>query len=271
MSTAVTPTRRERQRQATFEEIVEVARRLLRGSPTDLSLRAVAAEMGMTAPALYRYVDSYAELLLLVTRAIFSDVVREMSAARDAYPADDPAAQIVAASTAFRTWALSNPAEFRMVFASPALDEAAGAAARPKDPLLAGTACEPVDGSEQFAGFFGELFGRLWAKYHFPVPAEDELDPEVLQILCEGVKPQGVTEAFGDASPGMAWVFERAWARLYGTVTLEVFGHLNPGLVASGALFRDTLLDIGTDLGIGAEWERLQPIVRARIKPAETP
>ena len=53
-------TRRERHRQATYDEIVSVARALLRSSSTDLSLRAVAAEMGMTPPALYRYVDSYA-------------------------------------------------------------------------------------------------------------------------------------------------------------------------------------------------------------------
>ena len=65
--TASAPTRRERQRAATYDEIVTVARRLL-GGPEPLSLRAIAAEMGLTAPALYRYVDSYHELLMLVAR-----------------------------------------------------------------------------------------------------------------------------------------------------------------------------------------------------------
>ena len=41
----------------------------------DVSLRAVAAEMGLTPPALYRYVDSHAELMALVARAVFADVV----------------------------------------------------------------------------------------------------------------------------------------------------------------------------------------------------
>ena len=41
------PTRRERQRAATHDEIVTVARQLL-GSPDSLSLRAIAAEMGLT-------------------------------------------------------------------------------------------------------------------------------------------------------------------------------------------------------------------------------
>jgi AcrR family transcriptional regulator len=267
MSTAVTPSRRERQRQATYDEIVEVSRRLHRSSPGELSLRAIAAEMGMTAPALYRYVDSYAQLLLLVARSIFDDIVRAMTVARDAYPADDPAAQIVSASVAFRTWALSNPAEFRMIFASPAPDEPAGTPTPRRASAIGAPAwCDPSFGSDQFATFFSEAFGRLWAKYRFHVPTDDELDPAVLEVLREEVKLAAVTQAFSEGTAGMLWTFERAWARLYGTVTLEVFGHLHPGLIASGALFTATLRDIGTDLGLAGEWERLEPLVRAGLQ-----
>jgi hypothetical protein len=58
-------------------------------------------------------------------------------------------------------------------------------------------------------------------------------------------------------------MFERAWARLYGTVTLEVFGHLHPGFVRTGALFMATLRDIGRDIGLEPEWERLRAIAGA--------
>jgi hypothetical protein len=57
-------------------------------------------------------------------------------------------------------------------------------------------------------------------------------------------------------------VFERSWARLYGTVTLEVFGHVHPGLISSGALFQATVADIGADVGLADEWGRLQAIAR---------
>ena len=60
-----TPTRRERQREETYAEIVRVSRELL-GEGAELSLRAVAGRMGLTAPALYRYVASYQELVDLV-------------------------------------------------------------------------------------------------------------------------------------------------------------------------------------------------------------
>jgi hypothetical protein len=55
-------------------------------------------------------------------------------------------------------------------------------------------------------------------------------------------------------------MLERAWARLYGTVTLEVFGHVHPEFISSGALFAATMLDIGRDLGLEQEWPRLQAI-----------
>src|SRR5687767_15079294 len=228
--TAVPLTRRERQRLATYDEIVGTARALLRRSPGELSLRAVATEMGMTPPALYRYVDSYADLLALVARSIFGDVVTRLVAARDAHPTSDPAAQIVACSTAFRLWALGNPDEYRMVFASRMLSEEAGGPGQSMHPLTPDLpACGPGSGrgvgEEQFASIFSEIFGRLYATKRFPVPADDELDPEVLRVLSQELKPTGVTEGFGEVTPGLVWTFERAWARLYGTVTLEVFGH----------------------------------------------
>jgi AcrR family transcriptional regulator len=250
-------TRRERQRQATYDEIVDVARQLLRGGQ-EVSIRQVAGVMGLTPPALYRYVDSAAELDALVTRHIFVDVVGTMTLARDAHPADDPAAQIVAAATAFRAWALGNPAEFRMVFASP---PAPGAEEHHHSfPLLADDECAP--GESLFTDFFGEVFYRLWEQRRFPVPSVEQLEPAVVARWADaddGPK-SGLMQLFGDDGVGVLWLFELAWARLYGIVTLEVFGHLDPHLVETGALFRAVILEIGASLGLADDWERLRGI-----------
>lgn len=267
---APAPTRRERQRQATYDEIVAVSRRLLREGQ-DVSLRAVATEMGLTAPALYRYVDSHAELMALVARAVFADVVAEMTVARDGHPVDDPAAQIVAAVTAFRRWALGNREEFRLVFASPPTPETQAlvesAAQRPITTL---EGCVPEElGVHEFSAFFSDIFGRLWQKYRFPVPADDELPEGVLEVLtAEAAESEPGSDKLPTmrqdigVTPGMVWVFERSWARLYGTVTLEVFGHVHPGLISTGALFQATVADIGADVGLADEWGRLQAIAR---------
>ncbi len=260
------PTRRERQRQATFDEIVEVARRLLREGQ-DVSIRAVASEMGLTAPALYRYVDSHAELMSLVARAIFVDVVSAMTFARDRHAEDDPAAQIVAGVGAFRAWALNNREEFRLVFASPPPPEVQ---ANANLPLMSLTDCTPEEmGAREFGTFFADIFSRLWSKYHFPVPADHAL-PEGVLAGRTGEPVEGLEhklaptaqQAGAPVTPGMLWLFERSWAKLYGTVTLEVFGHVHPALITTNALFEATVLDIGSDLGLAGEWERLQVVVR---------
>ena len=67
-------------------------------------------------------------------------------------------------------------------------------------------------------------------------------------------------QLFGDDGVGVLWLFELAWARLYGIVTLEVFGHIDPQLVESGALFRAVILEIGASLGLADDWERLRGI-----------
>ncbi len=247
-------TRRERQRQATYDEIVEVSRRLM-DKGDGLSLRAVAAEMGMTAPALYRYVDSYQELVLLIGRSIYADVLTTMTRWRDRFTDDDPGAQIIAAAYGFRHWALSHREEFSLLFANPAVSKEDGT--------------EPDDGVREFAHFYGEIYQRLWDRYAFPVPADEELDPDALSSL-NAQRAAGVLPCdFPDMPIGLNWVLMRAWNRLYGTVTLEVFKHVDSGLIASGALFRAMLEDNGRDLNFGDDWPRLRALLTEVADSAE--
>jgi AcrR family transcriptional regulator len=252
------PTRRQRQRAATYDEIVSVARALL-GSPEALSLRAVAAEMGLTAPALYRYVDSYRELLMLVARAIFEDVIAEMTRARDRHGDDDPAAQIIASTAAFRGWALTHPAEFGLIFANAATAQAVEAL-KPADPSAPG-------GGAQFSEFFTDIFLRVWKHYRFAVPTDSDLEPALLERLSE-LRASGTLPCDFPGHPlGLSWIFIRCWARLYGTITLEIFRHMDLGVIASGALFRAMLEDNGRDLGFGDDWPRLRAVTEAEMSP----
>jgi AcrR family transcriptional regulator len=250
------PTRRERQRAATYDEIVTVARQLL-GSPDALSLRAVAAEMGLTAPALYRYVDSYQELLMLVARAIFADVISAMTSARDRHSDDDPAAQILASTVAFRGWAMKHPAEFGLIFANAAIAEAVEVL-KPADPSSQG-------GGAQFSEFFTDIFLRLWERYQFAIPADSDLEPALLERLRDQRASGTLPCDFPGHPVGLSWIFIRCWTRLYGTVTLEVFRHMDLGVIASGALFRAMLEDNGRDLGFGDDWPRLRALTELEM------
>lgn len=239
------PTRREKQRQATLDEIISVSRELLT-EPGGLSLRAVALKMGMTAPALYRYVSNYQDLVELVAYDIDSRATVQLAAARDSQPADDPAARIICAAIAFRRWALANRQEFSLVFANP----------------VTASSCERRDeiNSSPSGLLFSELLGALWVKYQFPIPDLAELEPEVASALRDPAIPAD-PDAFPEEARGLLWVFMRAWASLYGTVTLEVFGHLDPNIIASGAMFRAMLEEQAERLGIAGEMPRLRPMI----------
>ena len=58
-------TTREQNRADTMRRIVEASRRMVTGTG-EMTLRSVAGEIGMTAPALYRYVDNHEELVRIV-------------------------------------------------------------------------------------------------------------------------------------------------------------------------------------------------------------
>jgi len=120
------PSRRDRLRAATIDEIIQTARQLLvKDGPEAVSLRAIAREMGMTAPGLYRYFGSYEELHRYLCANIFTelgaDIHRAIEAA--AAPSEDPHAKLtvkmVAACREFRRWALTHKDEFALVFGVP--------------------------------------------------------------------------------------------------------------------------------------------------------
>src|SRR5581483_344248 len=74
--------RRDRLRAATTEEILSTARRLLvAGGPDNLSLRAIAKEMGMTAPGLYRYFGSLEELRRHLSATLFTELAEDIGRA----------------------------------------------------------------------------------------------------------------------------------------------------------------------------------------------
>ena len=241
--------RRERQREATYTEIVRTALALL-GDGEEVSLRAVAGRMGMTAPALYRYVASYQELVDVVAFEIDKAATEHLRAAASRYPDDDPAGQLMAAVVAFRRWALENHREFALVFANPVAD----------------TTCvrRELITSATSGHFMNGLLVDVWRKYDVATPSPDDLDPEVREIVREPLIPMDLS-AIPDEERGILWLFMRAWAALYGVVTLEVFGHLDPRVIESGAMFISMLREWAPRLGLDDDWNRLEELLAREL------
>jgi AcrR family transcriptional regulator len=241
--TAQPPSRRDRLRAATTEEIIQTARRLLITSgPDAVTLRAIAREMGMTAPGLYRYFDSHEELLRHVCAGIFTELGEDIRQAIEAAAAPEGAAdqvtakltvKMVAACREFRRWSLSHQAEFGLLFGVP----------------LPGLDDGRYDIADEcalaFAGTFFTLFLELWNAIQFPVPTAEEIDPELSGQLVR------YRDALGSDLPvGAVLTFLRCWMVLYGAVAMEVFGHLRFALEDPAPMFELTLADLAALVGL---------------------
>jgi AcrR family transcriptional regulator len=224
----MTPTvlnRRERLRAQTTDEIRDMAREhLVKHGPQGVSLRAVARDVGLSAPALYRYFPSLDHLITDLIVTCIDELTGQLQTARDALDAEDVRARLAAVSRAFRWWAVRHPAEFALVFGSPV----PGYAAPAGGPTAAA--------GRRFGAVFAGLFAEFWARQPFPVPTPDELAPRLTRSLS------GYYETVGDGlPPGAAAVFLQCYTRLYGIIAMEVFGHLSWALDDVEPLFEREL------------------------------
>lgn len=255
---AVPPSRRDRLRAATIEEIIGTARRLLvRSGPEAVSLRAIAREMGMTAPGLYRYFGSHEELIRHVIAGIFTELGEDIHRAihtavspdgeavspdGDSPDGDSPALatvaltlKMVAACREFRRWALNHEAEFALLFGVPlpGIDD--------KRHDIAD------DCAMAFAGTFFTLFFELWQRAPFTVAAPQEIDAGLLAQLTRYRDALGVGT---DLPVGAVLTFLRCWTLLYGAVSMEVFGHMSFALTDPAPMFEITLGDLAALVGL---------------------
>lgn len=115
----------KRRRQATLLEIRTTARQLLRKhGPTGVTVNAVAREMGMSGPAVYRYYVSHDALVEAIITDFYQELTSTMLAARDACPPEHPGRRLLMTCRAMRAWALDHPSEFSWMFASPVMSAA---------------------------------------------------------------------------------------------------------------------------------------------------
>jgi AcrR family transcriptional regulator len=116
----VTQTRRERIRFATIEEIKSTAwKQVADQGAASLSLRAIAREMGMTAPGLYRYYKDRDALVTALLMDAFDSFSDSLETARDKHRADDHIKRFRAITKAYFQWATGDPQKYLFLFGTP--------------------------------------------------------------------------------------------------------------------------------------------------------
>ncbi|GAB2897983.1 TetR/AcrR family transcriptional regulator [Streptomyces deserti] len=200
MAVAGKETPRERYRAQLRAEIKERAwEQIAAAGAPGLSLNAIAKQMGMSGPALYRYFASRDELITELIRDAYrslADTLRTAAAS---------GADLAGLGRALRAWALDDPQRYFLVYGTPvpgyhAPDDVTMIASEIMDALLdaaqpVGAAAENPDASHPDTPLEAHLAEhRQWAADH-PAP------------------PAALRRAL------------RFWTRLHGILSLELAGH----------------------------------------------
>jgi AcrR family transcriptional regulator len=221
---------RARVRAEMISEIKAVARHHLGTEGANLSLRAVARDMGVVSSALYRYFASRDDLLT----ALILDAYNALGAAVEAADAavaerGQLRARWLASARAVRTWALANPAEYALLYGSPVPGYAA-----PQDTIAAAARTTTVlvqilaDGHAHGAIPGPHRPRRLASAVRADLAAaRDQVAPR----LPEELLLLGMT----------------GWLQLFGAVSFELFGQLN-NVIDARAEFFDQQMELQADL-----------------------
>jgi len=205
---------RARVRAEMTDEIKSVARRHLATDGANLSLRAVARDLGMASSAVYRYFASRDELLT----AMIIDAYDALGSTAEAAEAGAGgfADRLLSVCHAVRDWALANPHEWALIYGSPVPGYRA-----PRD---------TVGPAVRVILVIGRIVGDATTAGEVPPgePIGGKLGEEladVAQQAAPGTSPQLVARAFA------------AWIHLCGAVSAELFGQLNNTIEARRAFF----------------------------------
>jgi AcrR family transcriptional regulator len=215
-------TKRRETRERIETQIIELGRRhLVEHGAAGLSLRAIARDLGMVSSAVYRYVSSRDELLTLLLVDAYSDLANEVDRARDAMAEEAWSEDVIAIAHAARSWAITHPASWALLYGSPVPGYHAPA--------------------ERTVGPGTRVIGTLFDAVAAGIATGDIM-------LTNHVAPQPVSSDFERLRhefgfPGDDSVIAKCfalWAGVVGAISLEVFGQYGADTLSDVATVFDT-------------------------------
>jgi AcrR family transcriptional regulator len=248
---------RARVRAEMINEIKTIARRHLETDGANLSLRAVARDMGMVSSALYRYFASRDDLLTALILDAYN-ALGEAAEAADAAVTDRSQlrARWLATARGIRGWALRTPAEYALLFGTPVPGYAA-----PADTITAAARTPVVlirilaDGFASGA-LTGESALRIGAPADSPGalaaagPARRPQAAGIAARLADAVRAD-LNRARGDIAPELPDELMlagiTAWVQLFGMVSFELSGQFN-NVIEARAEFFGLQMEVMADL-----------------------
>jgi AcrR family transcriptional regulator len=225
---------KETSRDDMIAQIKDTARSQMAARGTaGLSLRGIARELGITAPAIYNYFPTLDDLITALIGDAFQALAIAMAQAAGTHPEAHPAARIYAAGLAYRDWALAHPIQFQLIYGNPIPNYVAPAEVT--SPL----ARRPFEG----------LMQDFWQAYQsgaLQLPADcSDIPPALRDDIRQYLSR--IERALPEA---LVYAIMASWARIHGIVMLELFQHITPILPHTGQFYRHELANFLRSLGM---------------------
>ena len=208
--------RREKQKEATYQEIIATARQqIAEQGAAALSLRGIARQMEMTAPALYRYFENRDALVTALIVRAYQSLQEHLEAARLAYQGETADKQLVAVGLAYREWGVKYPEDYSLIFGTPI----PGYEAPPETTI-------PLARSS--LGVLMRVLEDGWRSGAFHLPE----NPPTLSAEMLAGNPDAA-----EFAPVLTTALAM-WSMVHGLTSLELFNHFSPMLQDPEELFR---------------------------------
>ena len=203
-----------------------------------LSLRAIARELKITAPAIYNYYPRLDDLITALIVDAFQSLADAMQASVSAVDEQAYRERILAMSLAYRQWAVEHPIDFQLIYGNPI----PGYAAPPE--ITVPLARRP------FLDLF-QTFLAAWQQGTLEIPAAYLAVPASIRAHVAGWQAQTGVEL---PAP-LFCLLATGWARIHGLVLLELFHHLQPMIGDPAALYAYELAAFLAAMGLSPPGE----------------
>jgi AcrR family transcriptional regulator len=184
-----------------------------------LSLRSIARELGITAPAIYNYYPDRDALVTALIVDAYTSLGESQQASIDQLPAENLDARLAALGLAYREWAITYPQRYQLIFGTPIPNYVA-----PENITMPAAACAIVPLTTTLQSLYSA--GKLKVKRLAP------LTPELKSTL-EAWQKSG-----GDADIEVLYLTAIIWSRVHGLVMLEIGHHIPSVFTDPGEIFR---------------------------------
>lgn len=178
------------------------------GAPA-LSLRAIARDLKITAPAIYNYFPDRDALVTALIIDAFTSFGDSQLAARDSVPVEDLEGRFKAIGLAYRNWAHSYPQRYQLIFGTPIPGYEA-----PIEKVFPSSARSILALFSVVESF--RAAGKLAVDSYPTVKNEYRAHYEMWETQV------------GEVQPVSVFVAMIIWARVHGIVSLEIQGNLPP-------------------------------------------